>query len=105
SAIQILNEELRLLVEVRLDVRKESGEVRGVHLAIHIAPIDIAVSGRVADQELVLGRAAGVRCGDGSVRSHVGELAFLTPSSCVEELRRHHVEMNSAGGCEALILE
>ena len=79
--------------------------MRGIHLAIHIAPIDIAVSVSVADQKLVLGRAAGVRRRDGGVGAHVGELAFLATSGCVEQLGRHHVEMNSASGCEALILE
>ena len=105
AAVQILHEQFRLPAEICLHVREKRVKMGRVHLAIHISPIHVVVGRRVANDELVLGGPAGVRCGDCGERSHVGELAFLTPSRGAEELRWHHVEMNFTGGRQALILE
>ena len=61
AAIQILDEEFVQSIEVRLHVRLEQRKVRRIERLVDLAPIDVRVGRVIADDELVVGRAARVR--------------------------------------------
>ncbi len=105
AAVEILDEQLVAAVEVGADVAEQGVEVLGGEGLVDLAPIDVPLGGRLADDELVPGRAAGVRGGDGDERAHVGELSFAALDGALDELRRHEVPVHGAARGQAQRLE
>src|SRR3546814_4509315 len=66
---------------------------------VHIAPPDIALGRGFADDEFVLGRAAGVLAGKHDQGAALGELSLAAPQALLVE--RGHVEV-PVGGADVL---
>ena len=105
AAEEVLHEELREPVQVHLHVGEEQGEVRRGHRLVDRAPVHVAFRVRLPDDELVVGRAARMRRGDGHERPQVGQPALTAADCRLDEFGRDVIPVHRPGGREILVGE
>ena len=76
ARIQILNKQL-LPLQMRDDVAPQHVKLRRIDRLVDLAPPYLRVARRLLDDELVVGRAAGMRAGAADERAVLGKDAFL----------------------------
>ena len=102
AAVEVLHEEVGKRVQVRLHVAEERREVLGREGLVDLAPVHVTLGARLPDDELVVGRAAGVRRRDGDERTHVGEAALAAADRRLDELGGDEVPVHRAGRVKIL---
>ncbi|KIU01019.1 hypothetical protein QU38_02720, partial [Staphylococcus aureus] len=85
AAVQILHEQRVASRQLCEEIGLQRGEMLGGHALVDIAPPDIVFGGRVADDELVLGRTAGVLAGGGDQRAVLRQLALAAAHRVLHE--------------------
>src|SRR5262249_39518352 len=75
----------------REQIAAQRFEVRALHRPVHLAPVDLALAGRVADDELVIRRAAGVRARAARQRTFGGDDAFVAPDGLFIQRGRREI--------------
>jgi hypothetical protein len=92
-------------VQVVHDLFAEAFEVLLVHRLVDVAPRDAVFGLRLAHEELVLGRAAGVASGVDDERAALREPPLLVDERvCVEE-RGRRIPVDAAFGIEPVVFE
>ena len=91
------------VVEVPDDLLAEPVEALLGQLAVHGAPPDPGLAARLADEELVVGRAAGVRAGVDDERPALGEHAVAAPDRVHVEQCRRRVPVDAPVRVEAVV--
>ena len=97
AGIHILHEQI-LTVQGPQQFRVQHVELRRLHRPVRLAPLDLAIARRFADDELVVGRAAGVRPGAARERTRGGDQAFLPAHRFFVERRRSEIPVDAIGG-------
>ena len=88
------------VAEVRDDLLAQPLEVLLRDLRVDVAPPDPVLGARLADDELVLGRAAGVLAGVDGERPAFGDPALVALQRVRVELRRGRVPVDGALGLD-----
>src|SRR5262245_44833219 len=94
SAGQVLHVEIAV-AEIGGHVGLERLEIRRLHRLIDVAPVNVRLGRRVADNELVAGRTPGVRPRRTGERPVARQLAFTTRQGRFVELRWREVPPES----------
>ena len=94
-----------LRVEVLDDLRAQAVEPLLGQRVVDLAPPDAILGAGLADDELVLRRAAGERAGVDGERAAVGQRAVAAPQRGRVELRRRRAPDDGADGVEAVCFE
>src|SRR5262249_37442047 len=94
AGVDVLNEDF-LTGQGTQQLGVERIEVRRVHRPIHLAPRDLALAGRIADDELVVGRATCVLTGPARERSAGGDHALLAAYCVLVQCRDGEVPANT----------
>ena len=102
AAVEILDEQLVLHIQILAHVLEERVELRLGERLIDLAPVDVLLGRGVLHHELVVGRAAGVRRGDGDERAHVGELALVTANRGLDQHGRDEIPVDLARRLQSL---
>ncbi len=103
AAEQVGDVERVLGAECGEEVGLEVGEVLGGHRHVDLAPPHGVLGLGVADDELVLGRAAGVLAGLDHQRAVRGKVAFAVADRVLDQLCGAEVGVNRGPGLDALL--
>ena len=105
AAVQVLHEQVVQSVQVGRHVREQRVEVCFADGLVHVPPVHVRFARRLADDELVLGRAPRERLGDADERAHVGEAALAARHGRLDQLRGMVVPVQRSGRRESLRAE